>query len=119
MILDDALLTIDIVSRSHSSLFRDFGAVIEAKAKENGCTVNKTYCGHGINQLFHPAPNIPHYAGNRAPHYLKPGQVRPYSSRKTLRVYETEIELTDPSSADIHDRTYDLLRGRRGDTLAR
>lgn len=56
------------------TLFRDFGAVIEAKAKENGCTVNKTYCGHGINQLFHPAPNIPHYKGNKAPHYLKPGQ---------------------------------------------
>lgn len=56
-------------------LFRDFGAVIEKVAKEGGCTVNRTYCGHGTNDLFHCAPNVPHYAKNKAPHFLKPGMV--------------------------------------------
>ena len=33
----------------------------------------KTYCGHGVNQLFHGAPNIPHYAKNKAVGEAKPG----------------------------------------------
>jgi len=47
-------------------LFRDPGNVIEKHAKAMQCSVIKTYCGHGINQLFHCAPNIPHYAKNKA-----------------------------------------------------
>ncbi|KZF24928.1 putative methionine aminopeptidase, type I [Xylona heveae TC161] len=47
-------------------LFRDPGTVIEKHAKSRDCSVVKTYCGHGINQLFHATPNIPHYAKNKA-----------------------------------------------------
>jgi hypothetical protein len=28
--------------------------------------VVKSYCGHGIGDLFHCAPNVPHYAHNKA-----------------------------------------------------
>ncbi|KAK3072275.1 Methionine aminopeptidase 1 [Teratosphaeriaceae sp. CCFEE 6253] len=55
------------------ALFRDYGNVIEATAKDRGCSVVKTYCGHGVNQLFHAAPNIPHYAKNKAVGEAKPG----------------------------------------------
>lgn len=41
--------------------YRDFGKVIEEHAKKNGFSVVRTFCGHGINQLFHCAPNVPHY----------------------------------------------------------
>lgn len=34
----------------------------------------KTYCGHGIGDLFHCAPNIPHYAHNKAKGVMKEGQ---------------------------------------------
>ncbi|KAH8913256.1 Creatinase/aminopeptidase [Atractiella rhizophila] len=34
---------------------------------------NRRYCGHGINQLFHCTPNVPHYAANKAPYVMKPG----------------------------------------------
>ncbi|KAF2436896.1 methionine aminopeptidase [Tothia fuscella] len=54
-------------------LFRDPGNVIEKHAKTMDCSVIKTYCGHGINQLFHCAPNIPHYAKNKAVGTAKPG----------------------------------------------
>ena len=37
--------------------------------------VVRTYCGHGIGDLFHCAPNIPHYAGNKAVGAMKAGQV--------------------------------------------
>ncbi|KAI0082694.1 methionine aminopeptidase [Panus rudis PR-1116 ss-1] len=55
------------------ALFRDLGKVIEPIARTNGCAVVRTYCGHGINELFHCAPNVPHYAKNRAIGTMKPG----------------------------------------------
>ncbi|KAH9951332.1 methionine aminopeptidase [Amylocystis lapponica] len=54
-------------------LFRDLGKTIEPIARANGCAVIRTYCGHGINELFHCAPNVPHYAKNRAVGTMKPG----------------------------------------------
>jgi methionyl aminopeptidase len=54
-------------------LFRDPGNVIEKHAKSRDCSVIKTYCGHGINQLFHTTPNIPHYAKNKAVGTAKAG----------------------------------------------
>ncbi|KAF2000706.1 methionine aminopeptidase [Amniculicola lignicola CBS 123094] len=54
-------------------LFREPGNVIEKHAKTQKCSVIKTYCGHGINQLFHCAPNVPHYAKNKAVGTAKPG----------------------------------------------
>jgi methionyl aminopeptidase len=42
--------------------YRDFGKIIEDYATKNGFSVVRTFCGHGINQLFHTAPNVPHYA---------------------------------------------------------
>jgi methionyl aminopeptidase len=55
------------------TLFREYGNVIEKHAKSNKCGVIRTYCGHGINQLFHCAPNVPHYAKNKAIGQAKPG----------------------------------------------
>ncbi|KAI9888018.1 MAG: Methionine aminopeptidase 1 [Watsoniomyces obsoletus] len=54
-------------------LIRDIGNVIEPHAKSKGCSVVKTFVGHGINRLFHCAPNIPHYAKNKAVGEAKAG----------------------------------------------
>lgn len=54
-------------------LFRDPGNVIEKHAKSRNCSVVKTYCGHGVNQVFHCAPTIPHYGKNKAVGQAKPG----------------------------------------------
>ncbi|GAA5875626.1 hypothetical protein JCM8547_000890 [Rhodosporidiobolus lusitaniae] len=53
---------------------KDFGAIIERIASQRGYQTNKKYVGHGVNQLFHALPNIPHYANNRAPGRLVAGQ---------------------------------------------
>lgn len=53
--------------------FKEPGNVIEKHAKSRGCSVIKTYVGHGVNQLFHCAPNIPHYAKNKAVGTAKAG----------------------------------------------
>ncbi|KAG9051603.1 Methionine aminopeptidase 1 [Tulasnella sp. UAMH 9824] len=55
------------------ALFRDIGKAIEPIAKENGCSVVRTYTGHGVHKYFHCAPNIPHYAKNKMPGTMKPG----------------------------------------------
>lgn len=55
------------------ALFRDIGKAIEPIARANNCAVVRTYTGHGINTLFHTAPNIPHYAKNKAIGSMKPG----------------------------------------------
>ena len=54
-------------------LIREPGGIIEKHAKTKNCSVIRTYCGHGINSLFHCAPNVPHYAKNKAVGTAKPG----------------------------------------------
>ncbi|GEM11708.1 methionyl aminopeptidase [Rhodotorula toruloides] len=82
--------------------YQDVGKVIEGIVSKKGFQTNKTYVGHGINQLFHCAPNVPvscafrpsfqpclpilgemgsqrsyivqHYAGNRASGTMRAGQ---------------------------------------------
>ena len=76
--------------------FRDAGDVISTKASQAGLSVVRTYCGHGIGcapchsappiradsgprfarrELFHCAPNIPHYGNNKAVGVMRPGMV--------------------------------------------
>ena len=56
-------------------LYRDIGATISKVAKASGCSVVRTYCGHGIGTLFHTAPNVPHYAKNKAKGVVAVGHV--------------------------------------------
>jgi len=57
------------------TLYRDLGTIIHKHAVANGCSVVKTYCGHGIGSLFHTAPNVPHYHKNKAKGIMKKGHV--------------------------------------------
>ncbi|GBG74270.1 hypothetical protein CBR_g18681 [Chara braunii] len=54
--------------------FREVGEVINRHVSLAGFSVVKSYCGHGIGELFHCAPNIPHYAKNKAVGVMKAGQ---------------------------------------------
>ncbi|KAI8326332.1 MetAP 1 [Martensiomyces pterosporus] len=55
--------------------YRDLGSAIEKHARANGFSVVRTYCGHGVGKMFHCAPNVPHYAKNKAIGIMKPGHV--------------------------------------------
>eukprot|EP01134_Creolimax_fragrantissima_P007005 CFRG7005T1 len=55
------------------ALYRELGNVIQKHATANNLSVVRSYCGHGIHHLFHTAPNIPHYAKNKATGVMKPG----------------------------------------------
>jgi len=55
--------------------YRDLGEAVADRAETAGLSVVKTYCGHGIGNLFHCAPNVPHYRHNKAVGLMKPGHV--------------------------------------------
>lgn len=67
---------------------RNLGAIIEEHASKNNCSVVRTYCGHGINQLFHCQPNVPHYAKNKAIGVAKPGMVFTIEPMLCLGTYQ-------------------------------
>lgn len=54
--------------------YREVGEVISRHACLSGFSVVKSYCGHGIGELFHCAPDIPHYSRNKAVGIMKAGQ---------------------------------------------
>ena len=53
--------------------FRDLGVPITRHAKAEGFSVVRDYCGHGIGDLFHCAPTIPHYEKNKTPGTMQAG----------------------------------------------
>lgn len=57
------------------TFYRDVGPVISRVAGQNKCSVVKTYCGHGVGKHFHCAPNVPHYAKNKAKGIMRPGHI--------------------------------------------
>eukprot|EP00405_Crypthecodinium_cohnii_P056822 CAMPEP_0206615826 /NCGR_PEP_ID=MMETSP0325_2-20121206/58543_1 /ASSEMBLY_ACC=CAM_ASM_000347 /TAXON_ID=2866 /ORGANISM="Crypthecodinium cohnii, Strain Seligo" /LENGTH=441 /DNA_ID=CAMNT_0054137237 /DNA_START=68 /DNA_END=1393 /DNA_ORIENTATION=+ len=57
------------------TFYRDVGNDIHLEAVKNGCSVVNTYCGHGVGELFHGPPRIPHYRKNKAVGIMKPGHV--------------------------------------------
>jgi methionine aminopeptidase len=59
----------------HNAFYPMLTQCSEPIARANSCAVVRTYTGHGINDLFHTAPNIPHYAKNKAVGAMKPGMV--------------------------------------------
>lgn len=68
--------------------YREIGNVIQKHAQANGFSVVRSYCGHGIHQLFHTAPSIPHYAKNKAVGVMKAGHcftIEPMISQGTWR----------------------------------
>ncbi len=52
--------------------FSNIGVAIENHANKHGFSVVRDYCGHGIGEVFHDAPNILHY-GNDNNEVMKEG----------------------------------------------
>ena len=57
------------------TMYRELGNVIAKVAQPKGYSVVRNFTGHGVGRLFHQAPIVPHYAGNKAIGIMKPGHV--------------------------------------------
>lgn len=51
------------------------GAAIQAYAEAQRCSVVRDFCGHGVGQLFHDAPNILHYGESHEGPELREGMI--------------------------------------------
>lgn len=85
------------------ALIRDIGKAIEPIARANGCAVVKTFTGHGVNDLFHCPPNVPHYAKNKAVGTMKPGMVFTIEPMLNLGANWEEIHWPDNWTATTID----------------
>lgn len=85
----------------------------EPIARANNCAVVRTYTGHGTNELFHTAPNIPHYAKNKAVGTMKPGMVSglsmTFQSRFLVDYKPHQCFTIEPVSTVEHGDDCDLL----------
>jgi methionyl aminopeptidase len=53
--------------------FGDIGAVIQAYAEAQRCSVVRDFCGHGVGQVFHDSPNVLHFGRKGDGEILRPG----------------------------------------------
>lgn len=51
------------------------GAAIQQHAEAERCSVVRDFCGHGIGQLFHDAPNVLHYGRSNEGIELREGMI--------------------------------------------
>ena len=85
-------------------LFRDPGAVIEKHAKAQGCGVVRTYCGHGVHQMFHAPPNVPHYARSKIAGAAKKGMCFTIEPMINLGSYRDRMWPDDWTSVTVDGR---------------
>ncbi|MFL5322479.1 MAG: type I methionyl aminopeptidase [Myxococcaceae bacterium] len=53
----------------------EIGRAIEAHAKRHGYGVVREFCGHGIGEIFHTDPTVPHYYEPHADTIIREGMV--------------------------------------------
>jgi methionyl aminopeptidase len=54
-------------------MYRELGSTIQRVASLHQLTVVKTYCGHGVGELFHSNPNVAHYYPNKSVGVMRAG----------------------------------------------
>ncbi|MBW4556520.1 MAG: type I methionyl aminopeptidase [Trichormus sp. ATA11-4-KO1] len=92
----------------------DIGAAIQEYAESQGFSVVRDFVGHGISNIFHTAPDIPHYGTRGKGKRLRPGMVFTIEPMINEGTYEVEV-LSDGWTAVTRDR---LLSAQCEHTLA-
>jgi methionyl aminopeptidase len=81
----------------------DIGAAIQEYAEANGFSVVRDFVGHGVSNVFHTAPQIPHYGKPGTGKRLRPGMVFTIEPMINEGTWEAEI-LADGWTALTKDR---------------
>jgi len=82
----------------------DVGAAIQDLVEGNRCSVVRDFCGHGIGQLFHDAPNVLHYGERGEGIELRPGMIFTIEPMVNLGRPHVKI-LSDGWTAVTRDRS--------------
>lgn len=81
----------------------DIGAAIQEYAEAQGFSVVRDFVGHGISNVFHTAPQIPHYGDRGKGRRLRPGMVFTIEPMINEGTWEVEV-LGDKWTAVTKDR---------------
>ena len=81
----------------------DIGSTIQNYAEQEGFSVVRDFCGHGIGKVFHQEPNILHYGKKGTGLKLKPGMIFTIEPMINEGNYETKM-LNDGWTAVAKDK---------------
>ncbi|MCC5638884.1 type I methionyl aminopeptidase [Nostoc sp. CHAB 5844] len=81
----------------------DIGAAIQEYAESQGFSVVRDFVGHGISNIFHTAPDVPHYGTRGKGKRLRPGMVFTIEPMINEGTWEVEM-LSDGWTAVTRDR---------------
>ncbi len=84
--------------------FGDIGAAIQTFAEGHRMSVVRDFCGHGLGQVFHAAPNVLHYGRRGAGPRLEPGMFFTIEPMINLGRPETKV-LADDWTAVTKDKS--------------
>ncbi|MFB8789602.1 MAG: type I methionyl aminopeptidase [Potamolinea sp.] len=81
----------------------DIGAAIQEYAESHGFSVVRDFVGHGVSNIFHTAPQVPHYGKRGKGKRIRPGMVFTIEPMINEGVWEVEV-LADKWTAVTKDR---------------
>jgi methionyl aminopeptidase len=81
----------------------DIGAAIQQYAESHGFSVVRDFVGHGVNRVFHTAPQVPHYGKKGTGRKLRKGMVFTIEPMINEGTWEVEV-LDDGWTAVTKDR---------------
>jgi methionyl aminopeptidase len=81
----------------------DIGSAIQTYVENEGFSVVRDFCGHGIGRVFHQTPNILHYGRKGTGPKLKPGMLFTIEPMINEGAYETKM-LNDGWTAVTKDK---------------
>lgn len=84
--------------------FGDIGHAIQSYGESERCSVVRDFCGHGVGQVFHDAPNVLHYGEPQTGQELKPGMFFTIEPMLNLGKYDVKM-LNDGWTAVTRDRS--------------
>lgn len=82
----------------------DIGHAIQTHAEANRCSVVRDFCGHGLGQVFHDAPNVMHFGNPGDGVVLKPGMIFTIEPMINLGKWQVKI-LGDGWTAVTKDKS--------------
>jgi len=88
---------------SNETTLGDIGSTIQTYVEQEGFSVVRDFCGHGIGNVFHKEPNILHYGKKGTGPKLKPGMIFTIEPMINEGDYETKM-LNDGWTAVTKDK---------------
>jgi len=83
----------------------DIGHAIQTFVEENGFSVVRDFCGHGIGQVFHDDPNVLHYGKPGTGEVLQEGMFFTIEPMVNAGSYETILNRHDGWTVTTRDKS--------------